>query len=277
MEIKVAYQNVGGGNKGQHAWLEYCKQKEMDIIFVGEVFVPRNGSGTINMAGYELATEVKKGTKVAAYWRSEIGNQARIILDQEDAIGFECGNARIVGVYGRGKSNTREYEQWAQRVVQKLRNKDGILIGDWNAHHPTWSEKGKEDGKGRSLEEAINGIGARWKRMKGHAWERKVGQELRTSRIDLVFEKGQIIQGKIQSRKIGSDHWGIWTTIKLGIETDEIKRQAIDWDGIEKTLQKDKKPEERDEKWYDTLTGTTAYDKLLQFKERHMKEVRVSS
>ena len=113
--------------------------------------------------------------------------------------------------------------------------------------------------------------------MKGHAWERKVGQELRTSRINLVFEKGQIIQGKIQSRKIGSDHWGIWTTIKLGIETDEIKRQAIDWDGIEKTLQKDKKPEERDEKWYDTLTGTTAYDKLLQFKERHMKEVRVSS
>ena len=74
---------------------------------MGEVFVPRNGSGTINMAGYELATEVKKGRKVAAYWRSEIGNQARIILDQEDAIGFECGNARIVGVYGRGKA-TRE-------------------------------------------------------------------------------------------------------------------------------------------------------------------------
>ena len=89
--------------------MEFCKQKEMDIIFVGEVFVPRNGSGTINMAGYELATEVKKRTKVAAYWRTEICNQARIILDQEDAIGFECGNARIVGVYGRGKSNTREY------------------------------------------------------------------------------------------------------------------------------------------------------------------------
>ena len=130
----------------------------------------------------------------------------------------------------------------------KLQNKDGILIGVWNAHHPIWSEKGKDDRKGRSLKETINGIGARWKVMKGHTWERKVGQELRMSRIDLVFEKGQIIQGKIQSRKIGSDHWGIWTMIKLGIEMDEIRRQAIDWDGIEKTLQKDKKLEERDEK-----------------------------
>ena len=63
----------------------------------------------------------------------------------------------------------------------------------------------------------------------------------------------------------------------MRIETDEIRRQAIDWDGIEKTLQKAKKLEERNEKWYDTLTGTTAYDKLLRFKERHMKEVRVSS
>ena len=106
----------------------------MDVMFVGEVFVPRNGSGTINMVGYELAMEVKKGTKVAAYWRTEIGNQASIILDQEDAIGFECGNARIVGVIGRRKTKTREYEQWAQRVVKKLRNKDRILIGDWNAY-----------------------------------------------------------------------------------------------------------------------------------------------
>ena len=160
-------------------------------------------------------------------------------MDQEDAIGFKCGNARIVGVYGRGKSNTREYEQWVQRVVHKLQNKDGILIRVWNAHHPIWSEKGKEDGRGRSLKQATNGIGARWKVMKGHTWERKVGQELRMSRIDLVFKKGQIIRGKIQSRKIGSDHWGIWTMIKLGIDTDEIKRQVIDWDGIEKTPQKD--------------------------------------
>ena len=64
--------------------------------------------------------------------------------------------------------------------------------------------------------------------------------------------------------------------IKLEMEVEEIRRQAFTWEGIEKTLQEDKKPEERDEKWYDTLRENTAYDKLLQFKVRHMKEVRVS-
>lgn len=66
----------------------------------------------------------------------------------------------MIGVYGRGKSNPREYGHWAQKVDEKLRNTDGILIEDWNAHHMTWSEKGKEDGKGKSLEEAVTGIGA---------------------------------------------------------------------------------------------------------------------
>ena len=59
--------------------------------------------------------------------------------------------------------------------------------------------------------------------------------------------------------------------------TIKKKKKKKDWDGIEKTLQKDKKPEERDERWYDILTGTTGYDKLLQFKGSHMKEVRVST
>lgn len=44
------------------------------------------------------------------------------------------------------------------------------------------------------MAEAITEIGARWKRMKGHICERKVGQEQRTSRIDLIFEKGQVTQ-----------------------------------------------------------------------------------
>ena len=88
-------------------------------------------------------------------------------------------------------------------------NKNGILIGDWTAHHTTCSEKRKQDAKGQSLEEAVTAIGARWKAMKGHTWERKIGQEMRTSRMDLIFEKGQVTQGKMERRKLGSDYWSI--------------------------------------------------------------------
>ena len=51
-------------------WGCWCPlhQKHMNIIFVGEVFVPRNGNGMTNMGGYEVATEVRKGIKVVACW-----------------------------------------------------------------------------------------------------------------------------------------------------------------------------------------------------------------
>ena len=57
MVIKIAYQNVGKGNKAQHAWMENCRQKEVDIIFVGEVFIDKRRHGKINMMGYELVAE----------------------------------------------------------------------------------------------------------------------------------------------------------------------------------------------------------------------------
>ena len=98
------------------------------------------------------------------------------------------------------------------------------------------------------MAEAITEIGARWKRMKGHICERKVGQEQRTSRIDLIFEKGQVTQRNTNSGKIGLNHCGIWTMIKLEMEVNEVRRQTIDLEEVDKTLQKDKKPEERDEK-----------------------------
>lgn len=36
--------------------------------------------------------------------------------------------------------------------------------------------------------------------------------------------------------------------IKLEMEVNEVRRQTIDLEEVDKTLQKDKKPEERDEK-----------------------------
>ena len=41
----------GGGNKQQHAWLEECRQEEVDIVFVGGGYTPKSRVGTINMLG----------------------------------------------------------------------------------------------------------------------------------------------------------------------------------------------------------------------------------
>ena len=80
----------GGGNKQQHAWLEECRQREVDIMFVGECYVPKSGLGTINMLGYELVTEVKAGMRVLVYWRQGMGVVCEVIIDEADAVGIKC-------------------------------------------------------------------------------------------------------------------------------------------------------------------------------------------
>ena len=78
-----------GGNKQQHGWLEECRQREVDINFVGECYVPSSGLGTINMLGCELVTEVKVRMSVVACWRQGMGDDCIVIMDEVDAIGIE--------------------------------------------------------------------------------------------------------------------------------------------------------------------------------------------
>ena len=92
-EVNYGHKNwvleCGGGNKQQHAWLEECRQREVDIIFVGECYVPKYGLGTISMLGYELVTEVKVGMRAVAYWRQGMGDVCEVIMDEVDAIGIK--------------------------------------------------------------------------------------------------------------------------------------------------------------------------------------------
>ena len=41
MVMKIAYQNVGKGNMAQHAWMENCRQKEVDIFLSGRFLLIR--------------------------------------------------------------------------------------------------------------------------------------------------------------------------------------------------------------------------------------------
>ena len=100
MVIKVAYQNVGGANKAQGMWLEECQQRGMDIIFVREVWIPKGRVATINQIGYELVTEIRRSSRIAAYWKQGMGDTCEVIMDEDRAIGVRCGGKRVVGVYG---------------------------------------------------------------------------------------------------------------------------------------------------------------------------------
>ena len=132
MWIKIGCQNVGGGNKQQHAWLEECRQRGVDIIFVGECSVPRIALRTINMQGYKLVTEVKGEMRGVAYWRQGMSDICEVIIDEVDAISIKWQGRKIVGVYERRKveGGSRRYGQCVKKVTGVLRRSDGNPLRD---------------------------------------------------------------------------------------------------------------------------------------------------
>ena len=127
-------------------------------------------------------------------------------MDEDDAIGIRYEGKRVVGVYAKGNDSRRGYEEWVQRVVRNVRTRDGMVIGDWNAHYESWSLDGGTNTNGRVLQEAMEEVVAKWIGTRGPTWERRVDGELVQSWIDLVFVKGLELKGKIKRLKLASDH-----------------------------------------------------------------------
>ena len=95
------------------------------------------------------------------------------------------------------------------------------------------------------------------------------------SRIDLIFIKEEEMVRKVKKTKLLSDHWGSLVDIEGGNEVDPIERVVVDCDRVDETVRKGKKKEEGNEDWYWELNGETAYDKLLEFRQNHLKTIKI--
>ena len=140
--------------------------------------------------GYELVTEIWKSSRIAAYWKQGMGDTCEVIMDEDRAIGIKYEGKRVIEVYAKGNDSRRGYKEWVERVVRNVRTRDGLVIGDWNAHHESCSLDGGTNTNGRVLQEAIEDVGTKWIGTRGPTWESSVDGELLQSRIDLVFVKG---------------------------------------------------------------------------------------
>ena len=164
-----------------------------------------------------------------------------------------------------------------KKVANTLRWSDGILLGDWNAHHRKWSLKAKQDAGGVALDEAMLHVGAEWWKTKGPTWERIVSGRHVKSRIELVFYKGEEMVRKVRKVKLLSDHWGLLVDMVGDNEVEPIKRVVVDWDRVDEMVGKGKKKDEISKDWYWELKGETAYDKLLEFWQNHLKTIKIVS
>jgi len=63
----MAYQNVAGQCKGTHTFLECCKKRRIDYVFVREAWVDKKGTGTQSHPSYTLGSKVEKGKRTIVY------------------------------------------------------------------------------------------------------------------------------------------------------------------------------------------------------------------
>ena len=145
-----------------------------------------------------------------------------------------------------------------------------VLLGDWNAHHRAWSLDGKGGANGGVLKRWMEERGARLVKGDENTFERTRGGESVVSRIDFAVEGGGVHLGPLTTEWGLSDHSAIGGVVQV----DALKgvadtREGIDWDAVAITVA------DEGEAWYENLVSDSAYERLVDFRRRHLKEIRI--
>ena len=90
------------------------------------------------------------------------------------------------------------------------------------------------------------------------------------SRIDFAVVGGGAHLGPLKSEWGLSDHLAIGGVVQVGLLTGVIGvREAIDWDAVSLTFA------DENEDWYGSLVGDSAYERLVDFRRRQLKRIRI--
>ena len=111
--MRVAYQNVGRGATNTHVLLEWGAREKVDIIFVREAWRDREGRrNTQQRGGYMMGGGFGKDQLVVGYWKEELKEKIRVILESKRAIEIEIEGRFIGAVYGAAGGNREGMENW---------------------------------------------------------------------------------------------------------------------------------------------------------------------
>ena len=90
------------------------------------------------------------------------------------------------------------------------------------------------------------------------------------SRIDFALVGGGVERGGLAAGWGLSDHSAIGCVVAVDDLVDVVGyRDAVDWLRVQMTV------DEEGEEWYGCLAGESAYEKLIDFRRRHLKRIRI--
>ncbi|RPB20368.1 hypothetical protein L211DRAFT_852394 [Terfezia boudieri ATCC MYA-4762] len=114
----------------------------------------------------------------------------------------------------------------------------------------------------------------------GWTWERKRGENLERSRIDLFLSRGEASWEGMRREKLSSDYWAIKAEIEYEeeeVEQGSEEKEVVDWRRLEKIVESlEKEGKESEERWYRGLQSDTPYKKLQALRAKCSKKLKIT-
>ena len=205
-----------------------------------------------------------------AYVAGEWEDKVELAYQKERMVILKLGEKVIAEIYGDSKAGRRKYWKWLKEVRKRIGRSEGVVMGDWNAHHKLWADRGDtllQDGRGKELRS--------WQRAgqwalagpKGPTWEREVEGRWRRTTIDLTFYQ-RVAWDPAKGVKLSADPWTIGGSMEVeGLSGVSRVREGIDWSRLEALVA------DPGGDWYYELVGNDAYEKLRDLRGQHLKEI----
>ena len=270
------------GSDYAHTLLQWCWEKKVDIVFIGEAW--RSGdikssslkNGTQLHDAYLLGAGDKQKDMVVGYWRKILAEDVEVLQAGKKEIWISIREVKIAGIYRRGEEGVNDIQELIQTMDAVAR--DGVrgALGDWNAHHESWHLKGESNRRGNYLHETmqLNGMGL-IQQQKTPTF-RRGGQH---SRIDLIFATKKLVTRPPTEDWLTNEHTAILIRVKAQTtsKSQTVEKLVTNKAELEALLcGLEKVGREIQETWYTSLIGDTPYDKLKHLVAESQRVMKIN-
>ena len=150
----------------------------------------KGGRGTQSHPDFVRLGGVSAAHRVTCFVLRSLVGVCRLVECAHTFVCLEMWGVRVGGVYGRCGERVHDMERWLEGIRDVVGVGRWVLIGDWNAHHPTWSLDGTTGPSGRVLWGWMQERGVRLVKGEGNTFERSRSGERVASRIEFAVVGG---------------------------------------------------------------------------------------
>ena len=141
-----------GAVENTHTFLEWYREKEVDIVFVGEAWIEKNDRGTETHLSFVLIMTVKNGRRVMAYMRKGMEEEVEVVKEEYNLIILQAKNKKKIGViYINAKWLGENWKDWLGKLEEEIEG-EGSILEDGNAHSHSRDETREEKLRGKTME-----------------------------------------------------------------------------------------------------------------------------